>query len=504
MLGTLRTPFGFVTCSVVTVLASVRNALVVMGIPVRAAVDTDVDVHRLIPESVAFASIAHLKGNCGAAIVRAGPDGTSVSLESFRNHAWGFYESGAPIQGHLSVLDAILARKTEVVKVCPQAVMQALVMRIDALLVNVYIGSTDGRGDHFASLREAATRQAELDLLRQWLASIVGIREHEISELNLDWPIVWGEKRCKRYYDILWDDVRGSKDAWAAMERPGDITDEQYHAALDSVASVLDAFGVEWWPCRGTLIAFLRHGRRSGRLSRGLVDVVERDIDLMLGVPSASEWYRTAKNIERKLILNGWDKCWTKESVDSDSPLFPIVRRDLLYCVRTSPAFMLVDVTSYVFGEPGPDVFVHRICSTGDGALVDGGNAAGGATPMICEVPQDVGPLRHGGGRLRKDAIYPLARCRAADIEVPCPSQPLETIRAMVHTGLDASCIALPSTHGRDLEDPLNQRLRTTGLCADDVRILRERSARLDAMGYLSMLPYFDNCTKLEAVLSRI
>ena len=37
----------------------------------------------------------------------------------------------------------------------------------------------------------------------------------------------------------------------------------------------MEKVGLEWWPCRGTLIALLRHGRRSAVLASGRVSRIE-------------------------------------------------------------------------------------------------------------------------------------------------------------------------------------------------------------------------------------
>ncbi|CAJ1384290.1 unnamed protein product [Effrenium voratum] len=270
------------------------------------------------------------------------------------------------------------------------------------------------------------------------------------------------------------------------MEDPGEISDDLYHTALQDVADVLGALSLEWWPCRGTLIALLRHGARSGSLSRGLVDVVERDIDLMIGVSSEADWQPTGRAIEAQLLKKGWDRCWTKSSAKFGSDWQFAARRDLLYCVRTRPAYMMLDVTSYITSEEGY-VYVHRLCKP------DGASGASGAS--ACHVPR-LGPLQGADGSLPKAAIYPLKRCLAKDQAVPCPSRPLETIQAMRHSGLETSCIALPDTKGR--QDEASRHLARAGLQAEDLRILKERSAELDRRGFQSMSPYFANCTKSQ------
>lgn len=146
---------------------------------------------------------------------------------------------------------------------------------------------------------------------------------------------------------------------------------------------------------------------------------------------------------------------------------------------------MLLDASSYVDDGPGDHVFVHQICQE------DGSG---------CTIPEGEGPLRSAGGRLRKDAIRPLGQCLIGDLRVPCPRKPVETIRAMAHSGLGLACLALPNAMGRGAEEGgdvdaarHDRRLSEGGLVAEDVRILQERSMRLDALGFASMLEEFDD-----------
>ena len=313
------------------------------------------------------------------------------------------------------------------------------------------------------------------------------------------WPLRTGWRRVQRYYDLLWQDVYDSEKTWEIMESPGDISDDLYHEAFNEVADVLDNlshlnFVSEWWPCRGTLIALLRHGARSGELSYG-VDVVERDIDVMVGVFSEEQWHYTAPAIETALLSKGWDRCWTKQSASEASGHQFSTRRDLLYCVRMKPAYMMLDVTSYISTPDVNYVYVHRICQD-----------QSDQSQLSCFIPR-LGPLQHGDGILHRSAIHPMKRCLAKDRSVPCPSRPLETIQAMTHSGLSANCIALPDKKLKALEGfegPFEYGVEhdeheNVEMVLEDVQILRQRSAQLDRMGFQSMSPYFDNCSTLPS-----
>ncbi|CAE7350956.1 unnamed protein product, partial [Symbiodinium pilosum] len=100
-------------------------------------------------------------------------------------------------------------------------------------------------------------------------------------------------------------------------------------------------------------------------------------------------------------------------------------------------------------------------------------------------------------GKLRASAIEPMGRCKAGTIPVPCPRRPMETLRAMLPPGSNASCLALPDVESRknrgkhesDRDDWLSE-----GLTREDVDILRARAADLNRQGFMSMLPYIDFC----------
>lgn len=450
----------------------------------------------LLPDAPLFSSGLDIQAGCRGTGFSSS-SGSQLTLQDFRDLAVDFYASGAPRFPQDGYLAAIMNHKHHVSKVCPHAVMQALLLRIEALLLQIYTQPAQSRDQHLASFSEAATLHSHFTALTHWLRFV--LRSESSPELG--WPLSRGEKRVQRYYDMLWGDVYDSADTWAMMEQPGSISDELYHAAFAEVASVLGGLGLEWWPCRGTLIALLRHGWRSGNLSRGLVDVVERDIDVMLGVDTEAAWPSLAAEIERQLRVLGWDQCWAKSSAEFESSLRDTLRRDLLYCIRTSPGYMLLDITSYIKDTPGPYVFVHRVCND---ARREGGMAFNHSliAGEGCYVPTNIGPLRGGGGLLRRDSILPPTQCCAGKLSVPCPRRPLETIEAMVHSGLEASCISLPTTRGRDPDDPWTQRLQEAGLRAEDVRVLRERSARLEARGCRSMGPYFDGCSRLAEIMA--
>ena len=420
-----------------------------------------------------------------------------ISLDELRPLSVGFYESGLPLLGDYSLVEKMLSRKRDVVAVCPPAILQAMLLQSERLLLSIYRNSAQSADVHAAQFSEASQLNLEFNVVHSWLEQHLpmdGMRDW-------GWPLREGWRRVQRYYDLLWQDVYDSHEAWAKMEgKTPDVSDEVYHQLLFEVAEVLEALEAEWWPCRGTLIALLRHGARSGPLSSGKVDVVDTDIDLMVGVQSEEDFDQLGRSVEARLLQRGWDRCWTKSSAESGLPEQFAMRRDLLYCMRRDP-YMMLDVTSYVTGvQPVvPYVFVHRLCES---MLAPGGSGSTGSLPALpagrrlgsfCRVAE-VGPLRQNRGILNRDSLYPLRKCRALDRTVPCPSKPLDTLLAMSHSGLSAKCIALPDTRGRS-EDHFTRQLSEEGLDSEDVYILQARAQHLDSQGFQSMLPYFANCS---------
>ncbi|CAE8705170.1 unnamed protein product [Polarella glacialis] len=272
-----------------------------------------------------------------------------------------------------------------------------------------------------------------------------------------------------------------------------DITDEQHSAALEDAAVVLNDLQLEWWPCRGTLIGLLRHGGRSGSLSQGRTDVVDHDVDLMVGVASAAAWLLLRERIEAGLQMRGWSKCLSRSSVNAEggTDTYNLARPDLLLCIRKNPS-MVLDVQSYIT-HPGFGDMVHvqRFCPDGEGS-------------GTCYVPS-AGAFWPAHGRLRRSHIQPLGRCRSGRISVPCPRRPLETLKAF-WDDLNSTCIAVPDVEKRSrrtgvLSD-LRESWQSEGLTAEDVSVLRQRSAELDAAGFMSMTPYFGRCPQLRTSLT--
>ena len=112
----------------------------------------------------------------------------------------------------------------------------------------------------------------------------------------------------------------------------------------------------------------LRHGKRSGRLSNDKVDVVDHDVDIMVGIASHEDWIRKRFGVQDRLVERGWSHCFERYSVaierHSNDKEFLLVRGDLFLCVRYNPQFTL-DIGTYL--TEGSIAYAQKYCIPGSG-----------------------------------------------------------------------------------------------------------------------------------------
>lgn len=293
------------------------------------------------------------------------------------------------------------------------------------------------------------------------------------------WPVKESVQMQIRISAWLQERVEKSMPYWDPEEEHL-ITDEAHQQALEDVKEVMEEAGVQdWFPYCGTLVALLRHGQRAGTLATGR-DVVDHDVDVMVGVESEMAWLMLRWTINMKLRDRGWDTCFGRTSVDAPdvgSKEYRMAREDLILCTRQKPAISL-DIGSYIIGGHQV-VYAQRFCDH-----------------VGCYIPRDVGTFRTGKGFIRKSSIYPLGRCKAGHLSVPCPRKPLDVLRVvMPGWNFTEQCLALPDVAQRRLRgfSDDEQWIRQS-LQPEDVEVLQQRAAELEAQGYMSMAPYFSSC----------
>lgn len=88
--------------------------------------------HNVIPEVAKFsdpAEVLHFCQTTGFGLA----SGEGVSFEGFRLTTVDFYQSGMPMLSSYHWIEAILQRKKQIAAVCPQAVLQAMLLLLDAV-----------------------------------------------------------------------------------------------------------------------------------------------------------------------------------------------------------------------------------------------------------------------------------------------------------------------------------------------------------------------------------
>mmetsp|Transcript_118056 Transcript_118056/g.270813 ORF Transcript_118056/g.270813 Transcript_118056/m.270813 type:complete len:348 (-) Transcript_118056:286-1329(-) len=284
-------------------------------------------------------------------------------------------------------------------------------------LARVYRGTTESPRELLRQVQQTA------QAAKQLLADIEGSMA---ADALADWPIPQLQARIHDLSMRLQGEAAIAQSVWTAMEQPGIVSEKQYAQAFDDVSATLEGLGLEWWPCRGTLIALMRYGSSEATLSDGTRHVVERDIDVMIKINGAEHYAWIARKIEIELRSRGWLGCFAKTSATWEQEPLWATRKDLLYCIKNQPYFMLLDASTYLYSDDGTEIFVHEH-RTRNGTRF---------------VPPSVGPLSRVGGVLPSRALRPFQKCQAFQRTCPCPQQPNVTLRAMLLS--DWKCIALP------------------------------------------------------------
>ena len=311
--------------------------------------------------------------------------------------------------------------------------------------------------------------------------------EAALSQCNFDarhgWPVEGAlqiyMQAMKRVTKTI-DDEQAFYTGWASDIT---ITDDSHTQALADAKAVFEELQLEWWVARGTLIALLRHGKRSGLLSNGKVDAVDHDVDLMLALPSLQQWPSIRASIHKKLVERGWQSCIGRHSTHDTDLAWANAHDDLLMCVKRNPTIYL-DIFTYI--TDGSVVYAQKYCIQGSG----------------CWFPNE-GTFSGGHGKLRVAAIRPLGQCKAGSLSVPCPRKPLEALKASAPTYTNVSCVALPDVADRIQYDSYHHARNSwlaQGLKQEDVDILRSRAFQLHRDGYMSMTPFFENCWRAQSL----
>ena len=313
--------------------------------------------------------------------------------------------------------------------------------------------------------------------------------QEALSQCNFDaqhgWPVKGAVQIYRQTMKRLTKNLDDEKAFYTDWGSEITVTDDSHTQALADAKTVFEELQLEWWPSRGTLIALLRHGKRSGLLSNGKVDAVDHDVDVMLALPSLQDWPSIRASIHKKLVERGWHSCIGRRSTRETYWAWANAHDDVLMCARRNPTITL-DIFTYI--TDGPVVYAQKYCiprERGSG----------------CWFPHD-GTFHRGHGKLRVSAIRPLGQCKAGSLSVPCPRKPLEALKASAALFTNISCVALPDVADRiqyDSDHHARNSWLAEGLKQEDVDVLRARAAQLRREGYMSMAPYIENCWRAQS-----
>ncbi|KAF4740865.1 hypothetical protein FOZ63_026504 [Perkinsus olseni] len=328
----------------------------------------------------------------------------------------------------------------------------------------------------------------------------------------LGWPIDEAERRARvgnalvqalqycvqAYYTRIsstLDDPRKREEFFRLLYEMGDapLMDEPWEAGLHDVMDALASItGIEYFPYGGTLLALVRYGARTGDLSEDKKDVVERDIDILIGVNSPADWSnRVAFDLATELTdERGWMGCYQKASIPLDAMVAGIpYRKDLLQCLKTQPdgQLLLADFASYI---------IVNSSTTGAHSYFQRGCSNDGRCATVEFLSNNVSASNN------VNLVYPFGTCRAYNRTVQCPRRPLEFTRAFHELG-QHDCLAIPSLFSRDQRDPRNADFGLRGLTPHDVSIIRRIAEDLQSGGYASMREELesDRCLEVQKAL---
>ncbi len=141
------------------------------------------------------------------------------------------------------------------------------------------------------------------------------------------------EKLLEKYYQFVYS-------------RPP-VSDDFWHEGLFDFLDAVDFLNLDATPSGGTLLAFLRYGKRTGVLSFAKEDVVDRDLDFLVFVQNESNWSSVVLKISDYLrTVKKWDFCFSKFGKNKNF-------KNILYCLKISKfhGVLLLDISSVFPGE---------------------------------------------------------------------------------------------------------------------------------------------------------
>eukprot|EP00931_Biecheleriopsis_adriatica_P123118 TRINITY_DN9817_c0_g2_i1.p1 TRINITY_DN9817_c0_g2~~TRINITY_DN9817_c0_g2_i1.p1 ORF type:complete len:362 (+),score=70.23 TRINITY_DN9817_c0_g2_i1:143-1228(+) len=295
-----------------------------------------------------------------------------------------------------------------------------------------------------------------------------------------------------------------------------------WEAAFHEVVTVIEELQMEksltWWPAGGNLLGFLRYGHVYGKLSEGVVDIVDDDIDIDIRADSISDIFFIALELSRRLEATfKWPACWfTGYSSSTErfnwSPGQPVNRGPLtmtcykilyikewckfqmdihFYLVRAEDRSLQEMPATPSWGPVAVPISMRARSTSDNWLLVENEVIHNGRRYfMHSRRPPDA------------KLVFPLGQCMVVwqfiqpgwTTAVPCPHAPVEYLKYS-YVDMVRGCWALPRVmKKRNLKDPRTRKL-AEGITKQDIDILKKTGAKLINQGFKGLgKADFDEC----------
>ncbi|CAE6918732.1 unnamed protein product, partial [Symbiodinium natans] len=264
---------------------------------------------------------------------------------------------------------------------------------------------------------------------------------------------------------------------WAWSNATGILMDHQcydttWREAFLGMASALEKSLVEeWWPAEGTLVALMRYGKGSARLSRSSDVAAGGDIEFMV---NADPW---TKNSTSSCLQSAWNSgchrspgdAWSRQWSSPICSGWPRTTTRLTSRSITSSAPTSRSATQHMW---------CRSSSTATRWTLDEGRPSSRRFAAL------------SGGADGQAASARGTGCRTAyGRSVPCPR---EALKILERSGEYPGCMGLPLVQWvRVGVDARNRDLALNGLTLEDLELLEANARRLHQAGHLSFLRQF-------------
>ncbi|CAE8610962.1 unnamed protein product [Polarella glacialis] len=271
-------------------------------------------------------------------------------------------------------------------------------------------------------------------------------------------------------FDLTW---------WEADNLTGALYDPQladqfFRTALEDTIFVLRACKANFFPDGGTLIALLRYGALSGDLGRGVVDLVDKDIDIQVLVQTQEEFETISQCVHNQ--LNDLNKGWRciPEPIKGYKPE-PDWSPWLYECVKHVLDEKRDPFVSYV------EIQLFRYFVVDDHLELQ----------LNCFAETCLNFTREKGSV--SNMWYPQGACDAYGDTIPCPRDPLALLlKSAEYTDNSTVHIAIPAISvERGVYHSGTALLLRRGLSMSHMSRLQEHARRLHVAGKSSFYTYW-------------